>query len=81
MGELSSRRGRVQGQDMLPGGLTTISAMVPLSELSDFNSRLSSMTAGQGSYTMELSHYEQVPAHLQQQIIENSRKQKEEDHK
>ncbi len=48
-GELSSRRGRVQGQEMLPGGLTTINAKVPLSELSDFNSRLSSMTAGQGS--------------------------------
>ena len=80
-GELSSRRGRVQGQEMLPGGLTTISAKVPLSEVSDFSSRLSSMTAGQGSYTMELSHYEQVPGNLQQQIIEDYRKQKEEEHK
>ncbi len=77
-GDLSSRRGRVQGQDMLPGGFTTIKAQIPLAEVSDYNSRLSSMTGGQGSYAMELSHYEQVPSNVQQQVIDAAKREKEE---
>jgi len=60
-GDLASRRGRPQGQDMLPGGMAVIRAVVPLAELADYNSRLSSITGGQGSYAMEFSHYEAVP--------------------
>ena len=63
---------------MLPGGLSVISARVPLAEMSDYHSRRSSITGGQGSYAMELSHYENVPGNVQQQIIENARKAREE---
>ena len=65
-------------QEMLPGGLSVISARVPLSEMSDYHSRISSITGGQGSYSMELSHYEQVPANVQQQIVEAAKKAREE---
>ena len=77
-GDLASRRGRPEGQEMLPGGLSVISARVPLAEMSDYHSRLSSITGGQGSYAMELSHYENVPGNVQQQIIENAKKAREE---
>jgi len=78
-GDLASRRGRPQGQDTLPGGMAVIRGQAPLAELSDYSSRLSSITAGQGSYTMELSHYEQVPANVQQQIIEQAKKAKQQE--
>ena len=77
-GDLASRRGRPEGQDMLPGGLSVIIGRVPLAEMSDYHSRLSSITGGQGSYSMELSHYESVPGNVMQQIIEQARKQREE---
>ena len=77
-GDLASRRGRPEGQDMLPGGLCVISARVPLAEMSDYHSRLSSITGGQGSYAMELSHYEPVPGNVQQQIIDAAKKAREE---
>ncbi len=77
-GDLAARRGRPLGQDMLPGGMAVIKAQVPLAEVADYNSRLSSITGGQGSYAMELSHYEVVPGNVQQQIIENAKKAKEE---
>lgn len=76
-GDLASRRGRPLGQDMLPGGMAVIKAQVPLSEVADYNSRLSSITGGQGSYTMELSHYEVVPGNVQQQIIDAAARAKE----
>lgn len=69
-GDLASRRGRPQGQDMLPGNMAQITGVVPLAELADYSSRLSSITGGQGSYTMEFSHYEIVPGNVQQQIID-----------
>ncbi|MGB0716906.1 MAG: elongation factor G, partial [Phycisphaerae bacterium] len=76
-GDLASRRGRPQGQDVVPGNMTVIQADVPLAELSDYNSRLSSITGGQGSYSMELSHYEQVPSNVQQQIVDAHAKEAE----
>lgn len=77
-GDLASRRGRPQGQEILPGNFAVIKAVVPLAEVADYNSRLSSITGGQGSYTMELSHYENVPGNVQQQIIEQHKKEMEE---
>ncbi len=68
-GDMASRRGRISGQDMLPGGMMMIKAQVPLSEISQYNSQLKSVTGGQGSYSMELSHYEPVPPNVQQQVI------------
>ncbi len=76
-GELASRRGRPQGQDSLPGNMAVIRAQAPLSEVADFNSRLSSLSQGQGSYSMELSHYEQVPGNVQQQVVAAAQKAKE----
>lgn len=76
-GDIASRRGRPIGQESLPGGLTLIRAEIPLAEVADYSSRLSSITGGQGSYTLEFSHYEPVPANIQQQIIEEARKARE----
>ncbi|MCP4246705.1 MAG: elongation factor G [bacterium] len=73
-GDLASRRGRPQGQDMLPGGFSTIKAVVPLAEVADYHSRLSSVTGGRGSYTLEFTHYEPVPGNVQQQIIAEAKK-------
>ena len=79
-GDLASKRGRVQGQDMLAGGFIVIKAQVPLSEVTQYNSQLKSVTGGQGSYSMELSHYEQVPGNVQQQVISQYAKEKAEQH-
>jgi elongation factor G len=79
-GILSSKRGRPQGQDGLPGGFTVIKAIIPLGELSDFNSRLSSVSGGQGTYSLELSHYEPVPPNVQQQIVAQHQKEVEARH-
>ncbi|MHC4951075.1 MAG: elongation factor G [Planctomycetota bacterium] len=76
-GDLASRRGRVSGQDMLAGGMMVIKAKVPLSELSNYNSQLKSVTGGQGSYEMELSHYEPTPPNVQQQVIDQYNKDKQ----
>ncbi len=68
-GDLSGRRGRILGQDMLPGNIVVMSAQAPLAEVMQYNSQLRSVTGGQGSYAMELSHYDPVPGNVQQQII------------
>ena len=78
-GDLSGRRGRILGQEVLPGGICVVKAQAPLSEVMQYNSQLRSVTGGQGSYTMELSHYEPVPGNVQQQIVAASQKAKEEE--
>lgn len=75
-GDLASRRGRPQGQDMLPGNMAVIRALIPLGEVADYASRLSSITGGQGSYSMEESHYEVVPGNVQQQIVDQAKKER-----
>jgi elongation factor G len=77
-GDLSSKRGRVIGQDMLAGNYIVIKAQVPLSEVTQYNSQLKSVTGGRGSYSMSLSHYEVVPPNVQQQIVAAYAKKKEE---
>lgn len=76
-GDLASRRGRPQGQEMLPGNMSCIKAVVPLAEIADYNSRLSSITGGEGSYSIEFSHYEAVPPNVQQQIVDAHKKELE----
>jgi elongation factor G len=76
-GDMASRRGRVSGQDMLAGNMVVVKAQVPLSEVAQYNSQLKSVTSGQGSYSMELSHYEPVPPNVQQQVIALYTKKKE----
>jgi elongation factor G len=68
MGDLSSRRGRPQGMEPR-GSLQVIKAEVPLSEMLSYDAELTSMTGARGSYHMEMDHYDEVPAHLQEKII------------
>jgi elongation factor G len=68
MGDLNSRRGRVEGVDA-DGDAQTVKARVPLSEMLTYGSTLRSITQGRGSFHMESSHYEEVPRNLQEKII------------
>jgi len=77
--DLNTRRGRVEGMDGAPGGFQVISAKVPLAEVMTYARSLSSMTGGQGSYALELSHYQEVPANEQQKIVAASQKKGAED--
>lgn len=72
MGDLSSRRGRPQGMEP-SGSLQVIRAEVPLSEMLSYDAELTSMTGGRGSYHMELTRYDEVPAQLQEKIITAAR--------
>jgi elongation factor G len=79
MGDLNSRRGRVQGVDA-EGDAQTVRARVPLAEMLTYGSTLRSLTQGRGSFHMEFSHYEEVPRNLQEKIIAESKKAKEAQH-
>ena len=68
-GDLSAKRGQVNGTHALPGSFVSVSGQVPLSELSNYQARLNGMTGGQGRYTLELSHYEAVPASAQAALM------------
>jgi elongation factor G len=68
-GNLAGRRARISGTESLRGGQVTIQADIPLSSLSDYHTELKSLTQGQGSYTMEFSHYDPVPSSVQQELI------------
>jgi len=68
-GELSGHRGQIKGSDTPRPGLVQITAQAPLSELEHFPARLKSLTAGHGSYSLEFSHYEPAPPHLQQRLV------------
>ena len=59
----------MEGMEEIPGGFTVILATAPLAELLTYARSLSGLTGGQGSFTMELSHYEPVPAQEQQKIV------------
>jgi elongation factor G len=81
-GDLSSRRGAVSGTEALQAGTAVIRGHVPLSELNGYANRLKSVTGGQGSYSMELSHYDPVPPQLQSTLAAEyakTRKQAEDD--
>jgi elongation factor G len=69
LGDLNTKRARIENQDSLPGDLAVIKALAPLAEVTRYAAQLGSITQGQGSYTMELSHYDQVPGNVQQQIV------------
>ncbi len=74
--DISSRRGRVSGMD---SGI--IKAKVPMAELYQYSATLKSITSGAGSYTMSFSHYESVPAHIAQKVIEEAKREREEKNK
>ena len=77
--DMSARGGRVQGSDSAGGDLQTVNAEAPLREVSTYARTLSSMTGGQGSYTMEFSHYDVMPGNVQQEIMAKSKVQDDED--
>lgn len=77
--DMSSRGGRVQGSDAAGGSLQTVHCEVPLREVTTYSRSLSSMTGGQGSYTMEFSHYDAMPANVQQEIMSKAQMVEEED--
>jgi len=72
MGDLNSRRGRIQGMDN-KGGNTIVKAEVPMSEMLTYGVELTSMTQGRGSFNMEMHHYDVVPGQLQDKIIEKAK--------
>ena len=72
MGDLNSRRGRIQGMDN-KGGTTIVKAEVPMSEMLTYGADLTSMTQGRGSFNMEMHRYDVVPGQLQEKIIEKAR--------
>jgi elongation factor G len=67
-GDIAAKRGQISGTQSAIAGMVTISGRVPLSELNNYQARLKSVTAGQGSYVIELSHHEPVPPNVQQQL-------------
>ena len=69
IGDLNSKRGRVQGVEPQAGGNQKINALVPMSEMLTYANQLTSLTSGRGLYSMEFSHYEELPSHLTQKII------------
>jgi len=73
MGDLNSRRGQIQGMEARPGA-QAISAFVPLSEMFGYATDLRSKTQGRGQYTMQPSHYDEVPKSIQEQIISSKTK-------
>ena len=77
--DMSGRGGRVQGSDAAGGDLQTVNAEVPLREVTTYARTLSSMTGGQGSYSMEFSHYDVMPSNIQQEIMSKSKVVEEED--
>lgn len=79
MGDLTSRRGRMDGIDT-EGDTQVIKARVPMSEMLTYGSTLRSITQGRGSFHMEYSHYEEVPKNLQEKIIAESKKAHESEH-
>jgi elongation factor G len=73
LGDLNTKRARIENQDSLPGDLAVIQARAPLAEVTRYAAQLGSITQGQGSYTMEFSHYDTVPGNVQQQIVSKAK--------
>ena len=68
-GDLATKRARINGNSALPGGLATVTALVPLAEVADYQSRLKALTGGEGAYMMELSHYDPVTVRRQHELV------------
>ena len=78
-GDLSSKRGRINGTEAMSAGMVMVSGQAPLAELGSYQSELKSVTGGTGSFAMELSHYDPVPANIQQQLVAEFKPTAEED--
>jgi elongation factor G len=78
-GDLSGMRGRISNQSMLGDHQAVIEALAPLAELRDYHHKLKSHTAGEGSFTLEFSHYEPVPPRVQQDMVAMFAKRRQEE--
>ena len=81
MGDLNSKRGKILGMEGTGAGKQRIRALVPQAEVARYAIDLRSLTGGRGVFTMKFSHYEEVPQHIAQKVIEEHAKEKEEAHK
>ncbi len=78
MSDLNSRRGRVLGMNPQGNGFTLVEAQAPLAEVQRYVSDLRSVTQGRGTFSMQFDHYDAVPAHVADKVIESARKHREE---
>ena len=69
IGDINSRRGRIEGMDPRPGGITAVRGFVPLAEMFGYSTDLRSRTQGRGQYVMQFDHYEEVPKSISEEII------------
>jgi elongation factor G len=76
IGDLNSRRGKIAGMDA-GGDVTTVRAQVPMAEMLNYEPHLRSMSGGRGSYSMEFSHYEELPAMMAEKVVAEAKKEKE----
>jgi elongation factor G len=81
MGDLNAKRGKIQGMDQIGGGKQVINALVPQAEVARYVIDLRSMTGGRGAFSMTFSHYEEMPQHLAQKVIDEYQHAREEAHK
>jgi elongation factor G len=77
IGDLNSKRGRVQGVEPQAGGNQKITVQVPMSEMLTYANQLHSLTSGRGIYSMEFSHYEEMPSNIAQKVIAERQEKKE----
>ncbi len=80
IGDLNSKRGKVQGVEPQAGGNQKINALVPMAEMLTYANQLHGLTSGRGLYSMEFSHYDEVPSHLAQKIIAERQAHRQEKH-
>jgi elongation factor G len=79
MGDMSSRRGRINGMESA-GGKQVITATVPYAEVVGYTLQLRSLTHGTGSYTMKIGEYSEVPGDMARRVVEQTKKERDEDH-
>jgi len=78
IGDLNSRRGRIMGMTS-EGSFQKVAAKVPLAEMYKYSTSLRSMTQGRGMFTSEFSHYEETPREVQEKVVEESKKEKQQE--
>jgi elongation factor G len=77
MGDLNSKRGKIAGMEQLGGGKQRIRGLVPQAEVARYVIDLRSMTGGRGAFSMNFSHYEELPSNLAQRVIDEHQKARE----
>ena len=77
IGDLNSKRARIQGMEPGSDGTSIVRAQVPMGEMLRYASDLRSITGGRGTFEIQFSHYDEVPAHIAERVTAEARKQKE----